>query len=210
MLDFKGIPYQVRNYNGLSGMAAARLSDVGKLPVLDLQGQRVQDSTRIAHFLDERFPDAPRLFPSDPKRLAQVELWEDWADEVLFWFEVHFRVRDPEAFEHFLGLMTEGRPGWERLPMRFALKSVLGSGLKGQGIGRMPAKQVHADFARHLDRIELTLSDTGWLVGDSATVADMAVGAQLMEVIRTSRLRDDILRRPHLAAWVGRLRQLAP
>lgn len=39
-------------------------------------------------------------------------------------------------------------------------------------------------------------------------VADMAVGAQLMEVVRTSRLREEVLRRPHLADWVSRLRQL--
>ena len=39
-------------------------------------------------------------------------------------------------------------------------------------------------------------------------VADMAVGAQLMEVVRTSRLREEVLRRPHLADWVSRLSQL--
>lgn len=206
MLQFKGLPYEVSNYNGLRGIMALRLSQVGKLPVLDVKGQRVQDSTRIARFLDEHYPNTPALYPSDPRSRALVELWEDWADEVLYWFEGYFRINDPKALAQFIALMCEGRPTWERAPLKLLLKVAGSMSIKAQGLGRMRPESVKAEFLRHLDRIDTTVADTGWLVGPTQTVADMAVGAQLLEVVRTSPLRDEILRRPHMARWIAALR----
>lgn len=94
MLKFKGIPFETINYNGLLGSKVPLLSKVGKLPVVDINGERVQDSTRIARYLDQHFPELPRLYPEDPMQCAYTELWEDWADEVLYFYEVHFRVSD--------------------------------------------------------------------------------------------------------------------
>jgi glutathione S-transferase len=37
----------------------------------------IADSTRILHHLEQRFPDPP-LFPSDPARMAEVEVFLDW------------------------------------------------------------------------------------------------------------------------------------
>lgn len=204
MLDFKGLPFETVNYNGLRGMLAQRLSPIGKLPVLDILGQRVQDSTRIARFLDEHFPDAP-LYPAEPQARAQVELWEDWADEVLYWFEVYFRVKDPAALDQAARLSCESRPAVELLPVKLSLKLSLSAMLLAQGLGRMNQSDVEAEFSRHLDRIDTLLSPAGWLVGESKTVADIAVGSQLLEVVRTSPLRREIERRPRLAAWIKRI-----
>ena len=47
------------------------------MPVL-LDGDAVvTDSTRILHHLEERFPDPP-LFPAEPARAAEVEVFLDW------------------------------------------------------------------------------------------------------------------------------------
>ena len=54
-LKFKGIPYETINYNGILGAKVPLLSKVGKVPVIDHKGQRIQDSTRIARYLDETF-----------------------------------------------------------------------------------------------------------------------------------------------------------
>lgn len=204
MLDFKGLPYEVVNYNGLRGMLAQRLSPVGKLPVIDALGQRVQDSTRIARFLDEHFPEAP-LYPADARERAEAELWEDWADEFLYWFEVYLRIKDPAALDQAAAISCEGRPAMERLPVKLTLKLTLGQMLKGQGLGRMARSDVEAEFGRHLDRIDILLSPAGWLVGDSKSIADIAVGSQLLEVARTSPLRSEIERRPRLWAWLQKI-----
>ena len=71
-----------------------------------------------------------------------------------------------------------------------------------QGLGRMKAENVEEEFIRHLDRIEQVLSQSEWLVGNSQTIADIAVVAQLGEVIRTSKkFSKEILNRPFIALW---------
>lgn len=204
-LRFKGLDYDTVDYNGLLGLRVMRLSRVGKVPVLDIDGLRLQDSTRICRYLDERHPEPP-LYPREAQARALAELWEDWADETLYWFEVYFRVKDPQAFAQVAELAAAGRPALERLPTRATVKAMLGLQLYSQGLGRQAPEDVEAEFLRHLDRIETVLGAGEWLVGGQQTIADIAVGSQLLEVMRTSdRLRPELLRRPRLAAWLQRL-----
>lgn len=203
-LRFKGLDYEVVNYNGLKAMFAARLSPVGKLPVVDIGGTRVQDSTRIARYLDQRYPEPP-LYPADPQQRAQAELWEDYADELLYWYEVYLRVNDPEALDQAVTLAMEGRPVVERLPVKLSLRTMLRISLAGQGLGRMKREDVHAEFLRQLDRIETLLPASGWLVGKNKTIADIAVGSQLLEVVRTSHFRSEVQKRPRLWAWLQKI-----
>lgn len=204
-LRFKGLDFATVDYNGLLAPRAMRLSPVGKVPVLDIDGQRLQDSTRICRYLDERHPEPP-LYPRDPQQRALVELWEDWSDESLYWFEVYYRAKDPAALAQIAELASAGRPAWERLPTRLTIQAMLGLQLRAQGLGRQPPAVVDAEFIRHLDRIETVLAGGGWLVGERQTLADIAVGSQLLEVLRTSdRMRPELLGRPRLADWLRRL-----
>ncbi|WP_436660480.1 glutathione S-transferase family protein [Acinetobacter sp. P1(2025)] len=203
MLKFKGIPFETINYNGLLGSKVPLLSKVGKLPVLDINGERVQDSTRIARYLDQHFPELPRLYPEDPMQCAYTELWEDWADEVLYFYEVHFRVSDKKAFNQVVEISSEGRPAFEKHLMKPLLKSALGFQVKMQGTGRMAQADIEAEFTRHLERIELVLNQTGWLVGDQQTIADIAVASQLLEIVRTSqKFGAQILGFANISKWL--------
>lgn len=205
-LRYKGLAYSAINYNGALGAKVQGLSKVGKVPVLDIDGKRIQDSTKIVRYLDEAYPDLPRLYPLDPLERAQVELWEDWSDELLYFYEVYLRVKDPVALDAAVSASCTGRPAYEQVVMKPLLKAALWMQVLMQGTGRMAEADVHAEFLRHLDRIELVLGQTGWLVGNAQTIADIAVGAQLGEVVRTSNLmRHEILGRPHIAAWLGKL-----
>lgn len=73
-LHHKGIAFDTVNYNGALGAKVMGLSKVGKLPVLDMNGQRIQDSTRIARYLDDTYPDLPRLYPLDPQQKAIADM----------------------------------------------------------------------------------------------------------------------------------------
>ena len=205
-LQHKGIAYQVVNYNGILGSKVPRLSKVGKLPVLDINGQRLQDSTRIARYLDEAFADAPRLYPTEPMAKAHVEIWEDWADESLYWFEIYFRVMDDNALELAVEVSSLGRPAYERALLKPLLKTALKTQVYMQGLGRMNKTDVEAEFARHLARLESVLSMSKYLVGDCCTIADIAVATQLNEIIRTSvPMRAVILSKPMIKAWLQRV-----
>jgi glutathione S-transferase len=203
-LQHKGLSYHTVDYNGAMAAKAQILSKVGKLPVLDIDGKRVQDSTHIARYLDQAYPDLPPLYPVDPLQKAQAELWEDWSDELLYWYEVYFRVNDPAALEAAVSLSVAGRPAHEKLLVKPMLKATLKAQLYCQGLGKMRAEDVVAEMIRHLDRIELVLSATPFLVGSQKTIADIAVATQLAEMVRTSaQMRTQILARPHLAAWLA-------
>ncbi|MCU7696966.1 glutathione S-transferase family protein [Acinetobacter sp. AYS6] len=201
-LRFKGIDFETVNYNGVLGAKVPLLSKVGKVPVLDIHGQRIQDSTRIARYLDENYPDAPRLYPKDPTQRALAELWEDWADESLYFYEVYLRVNDPEALKECIRISNMGRPAYEKMMVKAFILAELKTQLFFQGLGRMKAEDIHTEFRSHLDRIEQVLLQTGWLVGNTQTIADIAVVAQLGEVIRTSnKFGAEILARPAIASW---------
>lgn len=205
MLRFKGIAFDVVNYNGILGAKVPMLSKAGKVPVLDINGQRIQDSTRIARYLDEAFPDAPLLYPKDPIQKAYAELWEDWADELLYFYEIHLRVNDPDALKEAIRISSIGRPAYEGALVKNFIKFELKTQLFFQGTGRMNSQDIEFEFRKHLDRIEVIVAQTGWLVGKSQTIADIAVAAQLGEVLRTSKqFGGEIMRRPVLAAWYSK------
>lgn len=203
MLRFKGIDFETINYNGLLAGKVPLLSKVGKVPVLDIDGQRIQDSTRIARYLDQAYPDLPLLYPTDVFAKAQVELWEDWADELLYFYEIYFRVSDPKGFDQVVEIAAKGRPAYEQMLMKPMLKATLNMQIKMQGVGRMAKEDIEAEFERHLARIELCLTPTGWLVGENQTVADIAVGSQLFEVMRTNeKWAKKIQAYPHIQQWI--------
>ena len=63
-LDHKSVPH-VRRSLMPGGPRAMVFSARGTLPVVDLDGERLVDSTRIIAALEKRYPDPP-LYPADP------------------------------------------------------------------------------------------------------------------------------------------------
>lgn len=202
-LAHKGILYRVENYNGLLARKAAALSPAGKLPVLDYGGERIQDSTRIAEFLDRKHPEKP-LYPRDPRVVARVRIWEDWAAQSLYFYEIYFRMLDPVSLERALDLICEGRPSWERSVLKLVFQRRYPKKLAQQGLGRMPRADVERQFFTLLDALDMELADREWLAGSDKTIADISVAAQLDELIRTSDLKPRVLERVHLRSWLER------
>jgi glutathione S-transferase len=61
--------------------AVEEVSGQGLVPVIDDDGRVVNDSRAILAYLEEHYPDPP-LFPADPARRAEVELFGDWFERV--------------------------------------------------------------------------------------------------------------------------------
>jgi glutathione S-transferase len=203
-LRHKGLAFEVLDYNGLKAREAPKLSGPGTLPVLDYDVERVVDSVAIARFLDRMHPEA-RLYPTDPEELARARFWEDWAGASLHYFEIYYRMLDPEALEKALDLISSGRPRFERSLLKVVFKRRFPKKLHSQGLGRFPREEVEAKFNEHLDGLELLLAKKDFLVGGGPTIADISVAAQLDEMIRTSKIRDTILTRTKVRDWMARL-----
>ncbi|MFL5828116.1 MAG: glutathione S-transferase family protein [Thermoleophilaceae bacterium] len=56
-------------------------SGQGLVPVIDDDGRVIADSTRILRYLEERNPEPP-LFPRDPARRAELDVFLDWFNRV--------------------------------------------------------------------------------------------------------------------------------
>jgi 1-acyl-sn-glycerol-3-phosphate acyltransferase len=187
-LRHKGVEYTVVNYNGLLAARASALSKVGKLPVLDWDAERIQDSSHIARFLDERIPQKP-LYPRDAQALASARVWEDWAGQSLYFYEIYFRMLDPVSLERGLDLICEGRPRWERSVLKLIFKRRYPRKLREQGLARLAPAQVERQFFELVESLEAILQDRSALTGNEIGIADISVGAQLDELIRTSDLK---------------------
>lgn len=204
VLAHKGIAYRTEEYNGLRARQAAGLSPAGKLPVLDHDGERIQDSSAIVDFLEAKHP-APPLLPADPTERALARVLEDWADESLYFLEVYLRFEIPEVRPRAVDLLCEGRPAWERALFGPVVTRRMRAKLRAQGIGVVPRERAEALLGEHLERLDLLLARAGWLVGSSCSIADIAVGSQLGEIRRTSHLAPRIEALPRVVAWLGRM-----
>ena len=203
VLRWKGLIYQTIDYNGLLATRAGRLSKSGKLPVLDYDGTRIQDSSDIVAFLEKKHPE-PALYPSDPLDRAMAKLLEDWADESLYWYEVYLRVTYPEVLPKVVELLCNGRPSWERNIFSVVFRRSLLRQLRGQGLGRQDRKTVESHLFEYVASLDAILSTREWLVGSEKSVADAAVSAQLDEMLRTSVLAPRIREHAALMQWVKR------
>ena len=198
VLDFKQLPYRVEEYGGLRALKVKRLSPSGKLPVLDYGAQRVADSSAIARMLDALHPSPP-LFPRsvDPHL---VHLLEDWADESLYWYELWFRLFDEAALDRAVACACAGRPRYEHFMFKQGLARYR-STVVAQGLGRYPREVILENFRAHLTALAGRLAHTPWLAGDAPSIADLAVSAQLDEIVRTSEYGREIDALPALFAW---------
>lgn len=204
ILKHKGLDYRVHEYNGWGVLAAGRLSPSGKLPVLEYDGALIQDSTQIARFLEEKHPE-PALFPADARDAHLVHVFEDWADESLYWYEVYFRFMWPEAAQKAFAVIQQGRPQWETAVIVSSVLPVMRWKLRAQGLGKYPPDIVTQQFLGHLAHLEGILATRSWLVGESCTIADIAVASQLAEVLRTSHLAPRFDDYQSVLSWLARV-----
>jgi glutathione S-transferase len=204
VLAHKGVPYRTQEYNGLRARGAAGLSPAGKLPVLDYDGERIQDSSAIVEFLEKKHP-APPLFPTEPGERALAFVLEDWADESLYFIEVYLRFAIPEVRAKAVELLCTGRPSWEKAVFGALVSRRMSGKLSAQGIGKLSRERVEQSFLEHVERVDTLLGRTGWLVGSSCTIADIAVGSQLAEVQRTSHLAPRLEEKRRVVEWLARL-----
>jgi glutathione S-transferase len=73
-LEHKGLDYELQALNPSKGEHRSesflKLNPHGKVPVLQHDGFTLYESSAIVEYLEERFPDTPRLFPTDLQRRA--------------------------------------------------------------------------------------------------------------------------------------------
>jgi len=189
-LDFKGIPHVRRSLLPV-GPRAMLFSLRGTLPVLDLDGERIVDSTRIIEALERGYPE-PRLYPEDAaERKGALEL-EDFFDEEAgheLRRVVFYDLRDNP--DYVSALLTTGRGPRARRAFR-AFLSLPGAMAYPRRRYRIYAPEVEEGGAKvvaALDRIMAELQPSGYLVGSSFSVADLAAASLLFPLAWPAELQ---------------------
>ena len=148
-LELKGIDYEVDPITPFFGNDEfERLSPLRRIPVL-IDGEVVlSDSSVIAAYIDETYPDPP-LLPMAPADRARARWFEEYADtrlgDVMIWGLFYPKFVQP---------MVWGEPG---------------------DAARIE-RSLTRDIPRELDYLERELPAEGWIAGDFG-LADIAVAS---------------------------------
>ena len=172
-----------------------------KIPVLEIRGERVYDSTFILRRLDEWRP-APPLYSADPWVAARQRLLEDWADESLYWHAIALRF-SPENAGASIEQIVEPLPGLVRPLARSGIRRASHRGPVEQGFGRLPHEILLREFRQRLADLAASLEPRPYFFSDEPSAADFAVHAML-ELLCTGPTPDaarEIEESP-LKAWI--------
>lgn len=172
----KGIAVEVRAAGfGRGAEAFMQASPFGKMPALEDGDFLISDSTAIITYMDALYPE-PNLIPTEAKARARTIWYEEFGDTIA-------QAAGAQVF----------------------FNRVVGKALK------LPHDPALADAAEAekmpaiYDYLEGVLPDSGWLVEDRFTLADLAAACPLMNVCYCSDGLD-AGRWPRVAAWLDRVK----
>ncbi|MEW6272047.1 MAG: glutathione S-transferase family protein [Thermodesulfobacteriota bacterium] len=205
ILNVKRVPYRIEEVPPSKTLTVVRRHNAaGKLPLLIDEGRVVADSTDIAHYLEQRFPEPP-LVPEEPRQRALCHVLEDWADESLYFYEMRLRFTLPHNARRFVPELVKYESSLVQRVAPLALPLVLRRTVAAQGVGRKPVADVLRDVERHLDALAGLLQSGPFLLGERLTLADIAVFAQLFCIRATDEGGRMVAARPTVAAWLERV-----
>jgi len=185
-LDHKRIPHLRRSLlPGLHAIKARRLTgEVETTPVLTLEGRSIGDSTRIIAALEQRWPQPP-LYPEDEAQCRRALELEEFFDE-----ELGPHVRRA-AYHELLPHSDEVVPLFthdQRLPARILVRATFpllrGLMRRKMRIDAPTAARSREKTEAAMDRLEEEIGPSGYLIGDSFSVADLTAAALFYPVAR--------------------------
>jgi glutathione S-transferase len=204
VLALKGLDYRVHNVPMAELGKLKRLSPAGKVPILELDGAVLRDSSDICRALDS-YAASPPLFPQDPQARAMVDILEDWADESLYFFEMTMRFTWPYDRQRWVSaILKYDNPVMRRLARPLVPYLTRKQGTQ-QGLARRTEVDILRELDRHLAALANLLEGNDFLVANSLTLADIAVVAQLDCVAGSGRGLSAIGRQLTVAAWMERV-----
>ena len=189
-LDYKGIAHRRKVLGADYLFRAWRATGRGTLPILHLGGKAIGDSTHILEALEKRWPEPP-LYPQDPTERQRALALEDYFDEQLG-PQLRAAVVTP-LFRHdpeiALRVLTTGMPEQAYRTIRRVLPLFPAFYRFRHKISEAKLEGDRAAVIVALDRIQAELRPSGYLAGDSFTVADLTAAALLSPLLQPDQIQ---------------------
>ncbi|HWO16222.1 MAG TPA: glutathione S-transferase family protein, partial [Solirubrobacterales bacterium] len=198
MLERKGLGYRRIDLVPFLARAIVRRGmglPQNTVPVLVVDGRRIQGSREIARELDRLRPDSP-LFPDDPERRRAVEEAERWGEE-----ELQHPIRqislwamhaDRAPIRSYMGPSVMGAPA--ALAARLA-PPFIGRGVRVNEATDEAVRVNLAALDSMLRRVDEWIA-AGVLDGEELSAADFQIGASVRLLLTFQDLRPLIEDRP--------------
>jgi glutathione S-transferase len=183
-LDYKYIPHVRRAALPGRHQAIARaLTGADTFPVLVLGDEPIGDSTLIIAALERRHPEPP-LYPADPDARRRALEIEDFFDEELGAYlrllVLHHLLPNPKLL---LGMFFPDLPRRAEVVARATFPVHRRRVIADFGIDEFSVGFAWGKVTAAGERFRAELQPSGYLVGDSFTVADLTVAALVAPVV---------------------------
>lgn len=197
-LDWKGVAYQRVSYlPGPHAFLLRRISGQPEPPVLEIDGRVLVGSAAVLEALERRSPRRSLLPREVHDRDLALEIERHFdvvvapAVRTLFWEAI---VHSPE---YAARLFSDGKPRFLRLLYRPLVSTVLQRFATANGVDEPGAyASAHAIIDEALDFVASRSARSGYLVGDTFSVADLTCAAHLAPLCSPAhpeRMRSDAL-----------------
>jgi len=181
----------------------ALVNPLGKLPVLQVGGDLIADSTAILAWLERLYPAHP-LLPTGRRAAAEARILEDWADQSLYYSLMYLRWLHRPNWLLYKAAFMDDAPREHR---SFLTRRQVRLRLDHHGIGRKEYGQVMGELRQMVDDLDALLDGREFLVGDRLSIADLAIFAMVngLCVGSTPDAEQLVKERPNLWGHVRRI-----
>jgi glutathione S-transferase len=188
-LDYKQVPHVRRSPLPGSHIPIVFALTRGKsitLPLLQIDGETIADSTAILAAIEARYPDPP-LYPADPEQRRRALELEDFFDEELGpharLLPFHELTNEPAMFAEVAAAAVPGPLGNAKGLVGLYARTY--TGLRFGARDRAAAAEAREKIVVALDRLDAELAANGgeFLVGESFSVADLTAASLFYPVV---------------------------
>lgn len=184
-LDHKHLEHVRTSYlPGPHAMTMLRLTGQTQTPVVRIAGEVIHGSARIIDELEKRFPERP-LYPIDAAERGKALEIQAWFDA-----EIGPMVRRGvfsallEAPDYVCGMFSEGRSPVTRTMYRGMFPLTRTIMKKSMGIsGPASIEEAYEGTRRGLEFVASEVGESGYLVGDQFTIADLTASSLLAPAV---------------------------
>ncbi len=161
---------------------AAKFSATGRLPAIEIDGDRFCDSVEILDELERRFPEIA-LTPTDPHARMRDRLWEHYVNDHVYWLGYYMRWTDEEGHRRFSKAMLARAPFLMRLLAPRMMRRFTRNRSKQIGILGKSREEILRAFERSLEIFEEGLGDGPFFEGrDTPGRGDLASASTACQV----------------------------